>query len=430
MRFVIFALMIFGHALPVCCAQNSSQSWTRTQPSHAINVRITENTARISVRGGVGTASIISETNSDYLLLSNAHVVGYSTPVSVEFQKIVDSVETGGIYTSRKFTGQVIARQLIQGRSIDRALIAVSKSQLNGVKLPVIPLSRDPSFDDRLLVTCGCRGGQIQRGNFVTVVSYDRQNGTIRFKPSNQPGDSGSALYSRDGLSNVGLNAWKSGGGYLESEGIAQDADSVRRWVDSVLQGRTQTSVVEVSANIGNLPDGFTAIGMAEDPPTNVRWDQTPEASNSCNPWNGNCPVPPNDQVPEPPLEPFPEPQPEPAQPKFDVSPIVEQIESLRSQVDSGSTEIVEAITASTDKTRANVCQFAKTTTENVVSKVESIANGFVGSLVSLGVVFAVGWLVTNYRIGRSQTLSQLTIAPASSPKENPWQSQNSSSGW
>ena len=235
--------------------------------------RIYEATCRVSVPGGTGTGTVFREDDEHYYILTNAHVVGASRTAGVEFIK--------DHWPSGRMRATVTGRKLIQGGSFDVAVLRLKKSlkEMNGVKLPVIPLATaDDEPAEVRLITCGCQAGEMPSLQQVLTVQNSGQ--LIYYVPPAKPGRSGSALVDVEGEKIYGLVAWETRANG-KSNGLAMTTERILPWLVN------RNHAVEVSA----LPPGTTVIPLAPDVDEETRLMAAAQSCEDPNsPWCPNKP--------------------------------------------------------------------------------------------------------------------------------------------
>lgn len=203
-----------------------------------------EATCRISMKIGeeshVGTGTIFERRGDDYLILTNAHVVGTSKTVQVEFWRM-------GYQTPKPARGSVTHRWLIDGAHRDIAIVSVPAAYFGDYEPPTIPICpRDYKQQTRTVLSCGCA-----RGSWPTAwrghVTGTRDGASVEFTPSPANGRSGSALFDPTGSMIVGLVAWRDD---EKGVGIAMHAGELYRTFDGK-EGKTATRALMPISDVG-----------------------------------------------------------------------------------------------------------------------------------------------------------------------------------
>ena len=200
---------------------NYNVNLTPTQINDRLT-RIVESTVRVSVSGGVGTGTVFNEDEDFYYILTNAHVVGNSRTVGLEFTK--------NHFASPRYVGEVEKRSLLSGQAFDVAVVKLRKSSIpSHIKLPIMEIA-GPNDKPRqlLMVTCGCQAGEMPSVQLTATTKQDDK--LIYYLPTSRPGRSGSSLVDIEGNKIYGLVAWMTGQG-RDSQGLAMTSDRIRPWV-------------------------------------------------------------------------------------------------------------------------------------------------------------------------------------------------------
>jgi len=246
-----FIAIIITLLSAVCVAQDTIP---QNVPNDRLQ-RVYEATVRVSVSGGIGTGTVFHEDEKHYYILTNEHVISGNPYANIEFSK--------AHWPSGKIRGKVIAKKHTSGLSIDVAIVRITKSSINNVKLPVIPIGRTaPTMETRLLLTCGCQAGA--RPSLQQCIIVERRNNLIKYRPTSLPGRSGSALTDPEGKEILGLVAWMSGGS--NSVGMAMSCTSIRQWCYDAVNGVNNTDVILELPDtdpVSPLPEGAFEIPLS-----------------------------------------------------------------------------------------------------------------------------------------------------------------------
>lgn len=152
--------------------------------------QVSEACCRIQCGKGWGTGTCISETDTDYLVLTNAHVATLND-VNVEFFR--DG------YKTVQIPGKVIFRKFIDRTDIDFALIAINKKRFGKYPPRIIPLApKDVVIAPSMhIVSGGCPSAswvQLWEGR-VEKIGDEENSKRIIFLPDPRGGQSGSGLF-------------------------------------------------------------------------------------------------------------------------------------------------------------------------------------------------------------------------------------------
>ena len=161
-------------------------------------------TVRIRNGNALGTGTFFREDDTNYYILSNAHVGGRKNN-TVDIQ-----MWSFGKIAPNTVRGKVVFSTLVRNYYRDVSVIAVAKSDMGGYEPPVIALAEsDFNVDWRACVSVGCAAGRWQTGWQGEVLHQRSDSGdVVEFTPKPAGGRSGSALFSRDGSRIIGLIAW------------------------------------------------------------------------------------------------------------------------------------------------------------------------------------------------------------------------------
>lgn len=152
--------------------------------------------------GAVGTGCTFDETGEEYLVLTNAHVVGQGEggEVACEFWR--------NGYSLGRVKAQVVREWRSASPSRDIAIVAVSKKNLSEAAA-IVPLGpRGVSLESRTVLSVGCAMAKWPTAWKGHVLEAD--GGIVSFVPTPADGRSGSALFNEDGSMIVGLVTWRS----------------------------------------------------------------------------------------------------------------------------------------------------------------------------------------------------------------------------
>lgn len=218
--------------------------------------QILEATCRVTAGQYYGTGSCIKHQNGKYFILTNAHVVGNSSAVYLEFFK-------NGRKTN-PLPAQVIWSQIIERTSIDFAIVAIDEKLFG--KYPPRVATLAPISAQAVggyIVSAGCPGARWPSAfeGFIIKQESDR----ILFYPPPLGGQSGSGLYivakGPDGYHTYlkGVVTWRIGGGvpgkttamgYEENHGGAVVIDTLL----SNLDGKVSEPSI--------LPENYEMVGL------------------------------------------------------------------------------------------------------------------------------------------------------------------------
>lgn len=257
-HFFLLLFMLFGS---VCYSQEQEKDFVALSEHLVTNydvdltptqiqdrlTRIVESTVRVSVSGGVGTGTVFNEDNDFYYILTNAHVVGNSRTVGLEFTK--------NHFASPRYIGEVEKRSLLSGQAFDVAVVKIRKNTLPAhIKLPVMEIAGpDDKPRQLLMVTCGCQAGEMPSVQLTATTKQDDR--LIYYLPTSRPGRSGSALVDIEGNKIYGLVAWMTGQG-RDAQGLAMTSERIRPWLFN--------QSLSVSY-IDNFPQDAVEIPLASD---------------------------------------------------------------------------------------------------------------------------------------------------------------------
>lgn len=171
-------------------------------------------TCRVEMGTHSGSGCVFKADADHYYVLTNAHVAGTTKGRQARVVFNRDGYE-GSIPA-------LVEWGVLGNNTPDMAILSVLKANLDGYEVPVIPLAaKDEAAGATLLSVGAPRGGWINawRGHLKS-----NDGDTLSFLPAPLPGRSGSALFSADGASIVGLVTWQT-----ESGGGAQSVAAIRR---------------------------------------------------------------------------------------------------------------------------------------------------------------------------------------------------------
>ena len=177
-----------------------------------------EAVCRISNTNSKGTGTVFSETGDSYRILTNYHVVANAQTVGVEFWR--------NGHLSRSIPGKVIWTSFLNNANRDMAVVEVPKAAFGSLKPHIIPLAaRGTVIPIRGTITSvGCASGAWATAWEGHVLTH--RGPVYDFVPAPAGGRSGSALYSKDGKTIVGLIAWRAAG---DTHGIAMTLEEIYR---------------------------------------------------------------------------------------------------------------------------------------------------------------------------------------------------------
>lgn len=302
--------------LCVCLLTNTAKSeiWTLNQ--------VLEATCRVDAGSAFGTGSCIFFKNNKYYILTNAHVVGSSTNVKLEFFK-----------NGRKtlpIPGKVVFRKLVEQTEEDFALIEVSEKYFGKYPPRVAKLLKsDTELLYNYVKSAGCPGARWPSAWEGFIIN--KLSGRILFYPPPLGGQSGSGLYAIGNNENelqtylVGMVTWRIDGGiqnknkssgYENSHGGAVLIETFLNSINGKVSTPTRvpnnyipvaTQIVDEKYWTGHYALGSDmryylmykdSTGMWKaDHPKNVKilsWGV------QCDPNNGFCPIQPIPPRPEP----------------------------------------------------------------------------------------------------------------------------------
>ncbi|KKN12830.1 hypothetical protein LCGC14_1012410 [marine sediment metagenome] len=238
------------------------------------NADIISATVRVRSGDGIGTGCVFAVQGDTASVLTNFHVAGsVGTTVKVTFW------QRG--YRSVPVAGRVVWSSYKAGRHRDIAVVQVPLAALGGYVPPAIPFAGANAESGATVLSVGCSGGSwptLFRGRVLAT-----GGGVMKFLPPPAGGRSGSAIFSEDGSTIVGLLAWRSDGGNSEREGghgLAMTVSELR----AAFSGR---------ASVGALRDGYSLVYETVDTPG--RLPVLPllrdTATRPFNCPDGNCPT-------------------------------------------------------------------------------------------------------------------------------------------
>lgn len=186
--------------------------------------RVFNNCIRVRTRGGAGSASVIGETDDEYILETNHHVSSRGTDNQLDI--FIDGFQ---VQTVKARTTQSWYHPK---RSVDIAEIRIKKSELGG-PLSVVSMAPPGYVEANLsagsvIYTHGCSNARWPRARFGNIIEI--RNGIIFYEPEAIPGDSGSAVYFWDpvlGEIVIGRTAWTTDRNGRKM-GMAMTSDRVR----------------------------------------------------------------------------------------------------------------------------------------------------------------------------------------------------------
>ena len=175
-------------------------------------------------RSGIGTGCVFHVQGGNAYVLTNYHVAG-----QVGGQVQVTFWRSG--YRSVPATGRVVWAAYTRGAPRDISVVEVSLAQLGGWAPAPVPLATEDIRPGDPIVSTGCSKGNwpsTWRGHVKSI-----RQGTLHFSPPPAGGRSGSAIFSADGQTIVGLLAWRTDSSDSEREdsgasGIAMLVSEVR----------------------------------------------------------------------------------------------------------------------------------------------------------------------------------------------------------
>lgn len=241
--------------------------------------QILESTCRVEVDRGMGQKSmgtgnvVKQDANGDYLVLTNAHVVGAATAATLDF--FIEGYLT-------RVNGQVIWAAHRTGFNVDMAVIRVPNSQFTKFKPRVIELAPKGYQIDQgdVIYSGGCPYGEWASGWTGRIRGFDQ--GAMTFWPAPVSGQSGSSvmvlvpdqtgeLHTRVGL----LLAWRINNGEYGG-GVPLDT------MYAAIEGRT--------TGYHKLDTSFEVINqIVEAPEHNKKWQVVPESKNDNDRTCGRC---------------------------------------------------------------------------------------------------------------------------------------------
>lgn len=272
-----------------------------------------------------GTGTCVGETSDGYYILTNAHVVGRASNVSLEFFR--------GGYKTGLIPAQVVWKAYNRNSSHDFAVCKVMKQYFGEYPPRIIPLAPQEYKlqEGYYIASMGCPGGRWAQG-WEGHIKFDETNRVV-FSPAPIGGQSGSGLvvcipddkgelHSRIGA----VLTWRVGEGSSASGGAIPVQHLYAAMQGSSPAYHVSYKYMEVARRAYFLgTDGQVYIGMEDDygqlhvtyPPgvTTQRYLglQTPYASGGgCTPFG--CPDTPFRRR-QPDQQPQPQPQPQPNNP-------------------------------------------------------------------------------------------------------------------
>lgn len=152
-----------------------------------------------------GSGTVFSETKDSYFVLTNAHVVGDSANVDVDFFTVGKHL--------KRVKGKVVWKQLDERRSVDLAIVEITKSNLGGHKPLVIKLAKqdvDVDVGDTIY-SMGFPHARWAMGWYGRII---KDAIIMHFHPTPFSGQSGSALFATiDGetriIAVIGWKTWE-----------------------------------------------------------------------------------------------------------------------------------------------------------------------------------------------------------------------------
>ena len=221
---------------------------------------IFESVAKVNSGRSWGTATCINLDNDYIYLITNKHVVGQSSDVSVQFYR--QGHESVGI------PAQVIWFAYRPNEPVDIALVRVSRKNLSWTpKVISFELDDTPLKVNETCLTVGCpeaKWPRAYKGHIVNV-----SGGTYKITPTVEPGQSGSVLFNGDGTKAIGLIAW-----YEGNYGKAMTAETIQK----AISGQSSNYYLKQPYNrlLGNEPT-----------PIPINWEGCPNCRPGPNGPNG-----------------------------------------------------------------------------------------------------------------------------------------------
>lgn len=161
---------------------------------------------RIQSIGNYGSGTIFSESKTAYKIITNAHVVGESSLVSI------DLFENGKHF--KRVNGKVLWKQLDSNRSIDLAIVSISKEDLGDYAPNIIGLAPSDTVIEKgsPVYSMGFPHARWPMGWWGEILESED---TLYFSPTPFAGQSGSAIFANIGEGDdactriVGIIGWK-----------------------------------------------------------------------------------------------------------------------------------------------------------------------------------------------------------------------------
>ena len=214
-----------------------SVSFARTSEPQVLE-QIAAATVRIFARdGSLGSGSVYSKTDSEVLILTNAHVAGGNrASVKVEFWY------QGRL--SKKVPGVVVKSLLSNRTDHDYAVVSIKAEDLGSyfdvlTPIPLAEAAFNPDFSK--LFSAGCPQGTWQT-HWIGHGTENLGQQAVKFVPMPANGRSGSAIYQvleNGGIVQVGVITYrtkapgKDGTSETDGEGIAQTVSHIRKHMDA-----------------------------------------------------------------------------------------------------------------------------------------------------------------------------------------------------
>ena len=210
---------------------------------------ILESTCRVNAGNSYGSGTCIKYQDNKYYVLTNAHVVGGSRTVRLEFFK--------NGHKTLPIPATVVFKKLVSRSDIDFAIVAVDAKYFGNYPPRVANIApRGAIADNQYMLSAGCPSARWANAWEGTIKGFE--GGRVIFYPPPVGGQSGSGLYIVNNGNTVlkGVVTWRVGNsgrdprtGYLRAKGAAINID---RLYDAVA-GRVEYNTIPDNYEVVNV---------------------------------------------------------------------------------------------------------------------------------------------------------------------------------
>ena len=214
---------------------------------------ILESTCRVKAGSAYGSGTCFKHEGGKYYILTNAHVIGNSRTVSLEFFK--------NGHKTLPISATVVFKKLIARSDVDLAIVAVDGKYFGNYPPRVAKVApRDAKGDNSYMLSAGCPSARWASAWEGTI--KEEKGGRIIFYPPPIGGQSGSGLYIVNNGNTVlkGVVTWRIGNsgrdgrtGYERAQGAAVNIDRLY----DVIAGRVEYN---------RIPDNYQTVNYVKAP--------------------------------------------------------------------------------------------------------------------------------------------------------------------